>query len=49
MFVEGTARGLLDLNRSNVLKQIPGHERNYVPLRVMPRSLLNCESATALS
>ncbi len=31
-FVESTARGLLDLHRSNVLKQIPGHERNYVPL-----------------
>jgi len=31
-FVESTARGLLDLHRSNVLKQIPGHERNYAPL-----------------
>jgi uncharacterized caspase-like protein len=31
-FVDSTARGLLELNRSNVLKQIPGHENNYVPL-----------------
>lgn len=31
-FVESTARGLLELHRSNVLKQIPGHERNYTPL-----------------
>jgi hypothetical protein len=31
-FVESTGRGILELNRSNVLKQIPGHERNYVPL-----------------
>lgn len=31
-FVGSTAKGLLDLNRSNVLKQIPGHERHHVPL-----------------
>jgi hypothetical protein len=31
-FVDCTARGLRDLHRSNVLKQIPGHEKNYVPL-----------------
>jgi uncharacterized caspase-like protein len=31
-FVGATTRGLLDLIRSNVLKQIPGHEKNYVPL-----------------
>lgn len=31
-FVESTARGLLGLHRSNVLKQIPGHEQNYAPL-----------------
>jgi len=31
-FVGSIAKGLLDLNRSNVLKQIPGHERNHVPL-----------------
>lgn len=32
MFVEAAGRGLLEINRTNVLKQIPGHERNYVPL-----------------
>lgn len=32
MFVEAAGRGLLEMNRTNVLKQIPGHERNYVPL-----------------
>ena len=32
MFVDSTARGLLNLHRSNILKQIPGHEKNYVPL-----------------
>lgn len=32
LFAESTAQGLLDLHRSNVLKQIPGHEQNYVPL-----------------
>jgi uncharacterized caspase-like protein len=32
MFVEAVGRGLLELNRTNVLKQIPGHERNYAPL-----------------
>lgn len=31
-FVDSTARGLLELHRSNVLKQITGHEKNYVPL-----------------
>ncbi|MBK8015494.1 MAG: caspase family protein [Betaproteobacteria bacterium] len=31
-FVERTGRGLLELHRSSVLKQIPGHEKNYVPL-----------------
>jgi hypothetical protein len=31
-FVGSTAKGLLDLNRSNVLKQIPGHEKHYAPL-----------------
>ena len=31
-FVDSTARSLLELHRSNVLKQIPGHENNYVPL-----------------
>jgi hypothetical protein len=31
-FVDSTARGLLDLSRSDVLKQIPGHEKNYAPL-----------------
>ncbi|MBK9132047.1 MAG: caspase family protein [Gammaproteobacteria bacterium] len=31
-FVDSTAGGLLELHRSNVLKQIPGHEKNYVPL-----------------
>jgi hypothetical protein len=32
MFVEAVGHGLLELNRTDVLKQIPGHERNYVPL-----------------
>ena len=31
-FVDSTARGLLEVHRSDVLKQIPGHENNYVPL-----------------
>lgn len=31
-FVDSTAHGLLELHRTNVLKQIPGHEKNYVPL-----------------
>jgi hypothetical protein len=30
-FVENTARGLLELHRSNVFKEIPGHEKQYVP------------------
>jgi hypothetical protein len=31
-FIEGCASGILDLNRSGVLKKIPGHERNHTPL-----------------
>ena len=31
-FVEGASRGLLDLTRSNIPNQIPGHERNYAHL-----------------
>jgi hypothetical protein len=31
-FLEAASAAILELNRSNVLKQIPGHERNYVPL-----------------
>ena len=31
-FVEAASMAVLELNRSNVLKQIPGHERNYTPL-----------------
>lgn len=31
-FVEAASMAVLELNRTNVLKQIPGHERNYTPL-----------------
>ena len=31
-FVEALGARLLELNRTNVLKQIPGHENNYTPL-----------------
>lgn len=31
-FVDAASMAVLELNRSNVLKQIPGHERNYTPL-----------------
>lgn len=31
-FVEAASMAVLELNRSNVLKQIPGHERNHTPL-----------------
>lgn len=31
-FVEAASTAILELNRTNVLKQIPGHERNYTPL-----------------
>lgn len=31
-FVEAASTAVLELNRTNVLKQIPGHERNYTPL-----------------
>lgn len=31
-FLEAASYAILDLNRSNVLKHIPGHERNYTPL-----------------
>ena len=31
-FVDAASAALLELNRTNVLKQIPGHERNYTPL-----------------
>lgn len=31
-FVEVASTAVLELNRTNVLKQIPGHERNYTPL-----------------
>lgn len=31
-FVEAASDAILQLNRSNVLKHIPGHERNYTPL-----------------
>lgn len=30
-FVEAISDGLLELNRMNAFKQIPGHERNYTP------------------
>jgi hypothetical protein len=32
VFVEAVGLGLLELLRTDVLKQIPGHERNHVPL-----------------
>ncbi len=32
VFVDSVTRGLLELTRSNVLEQIPGHEKNYTPL-----------------
>jgi hypothetical protein len=31
-FLEAASSAVLDLNRTNVLKLIPGHERNYTPL-----------------
>lgn len=31
-FLEAASDAILELNRSNVLKHIPGHERNYTPL-----------------
>jgi len=31
-FLDAASRAVLELNRTNVLKQIPGHERNYTPL-----------------
>ena len=31
-FVEAASMAVLELNRTNVLKQIPGHEQNYTPL-----------------
>jgi hypothetical protein len=31
-FVDAASAAVLELNRANVLKQIPGHERNYTPL-----------------
>jgi Caspase domain len=31
-FLEAASNAVLELNRTNVLKQIPGHERNYTPL-----------------
>lgn len=31
-FIEAASTAVLELNRSNVLKNIPGHERNYTPL-----------------
>lgn len=31
-FVEAASMAVLELNQTNVLKQIPGHERNYTPL-----------------
>lgn len=31
-FVDAASMAVLELNRSNVLKQIPGHERNYTPM-----------------
>ncbi|WP_287916567.1 caspase family protein [Comamonas sp.] len=31
-FIEAASDAVLELNRSNVLKHIPGHERNYTPL-----------------
>lgn len=31
-FVEAASTAVLELNRTSVLKQIPGHERNYTPL-----------------
>jgi len=30
-FVEAISNGLLELNRANAFKQIPGHERHYTP------------------
>jgi Caspase domain len=30
-FVEGASEALLEINRSDVLKRIPGHERQYAP------------------
>lgn len=32
MLVDSTARRVSDLNSTNILKQIPGHERHHVPL-----------------
>lgn len=31
-FVETVSNGLLEINRTNAFKQIPGHERHYTPL-----------------
>ena len=31
-FLNAVADGVLELNRSNILKQIPGHERHHTPL-----------------
>ena len=31
-FLEASSDAILELNRSDVLKRIPGHERNYTPL-----------------
>jgi len=32
IFVDAASTAVLELNRTNVLMQIPGHERNYTPL-----------------
>jgi hypothetical protein len=32
LFVDVAARAILELNRSEILKKIPGHERHYTPL-----------------
>lgn len=32
LVVDAVSSGILELNRANVFKQVPGHERNYTPM-----------------
>ena len=43
LFVDSLGKSILELNRTDVFKQIPGHERHYVPLSEYLYKLLQPE------